>query len=153
MTHNISSRPRTLIDSIHNLPRELFDIIYNKTFTSPPSASSIQPDTYFPPSLLQSDRQSRTTFANSYFSNTIFICSTEELLTRWLISLDPKHRAMVKDIRCVLWNEAIPEKGSIRAYEHRIEIFNARLRIECMFGKEIAGTVRWEYAKDVKEVV
>ncbi|EME78698.1 uncharacterized protein MYCFIDRAFT_178810 [Pseudocercospora fijiensis CIRAD86] len=150
MTTKISSKSRTLTDHIHRLPRELFDIIYTKTITSPPSASHIQPETYCPPSLLQTDRQTRAKFAESYFSNTSFIISSEEMLTRWLMSLDPKHRAMVKDIRCVLWNESIPEKGSIRAYEHRIEGFNAKLRIEWMFEKEIAGVVNWLYEEDLK---
>ncbi|KXS95454.1 hypothetical protein AC578_4715 [Pseudocercospora eumusae] len=149
MARKTSSKPRGFIDNIHNLPRELFDIIYRKTFTSPPSASHIEPGTYSPPSLLQTDRQSRAMFAESYFANSTFILPSEELLTRWLISLDPKHRALIQEITCVLWNETIPEKGSIRAYEHRLEIFNARLRIECMFGKEVAGIVAWEYAKGV----
>ena len=99
-----------LDDRVQSLPPELYNTIYDLTFT----AYSIQganvelDSSYRPPSCLQVSKASRDEFAASYYAHTIFMFSqrasyTESITTgvNWLVSLPPEHVAM---IRCLRYN-------------------------------------------------
>lgn len=111
---------------LEELPQELYDHIYNLTFTAetgiryaskPPQGASeegrksrplfVHPDHV---GLLHVDRLSRKKFANGYFAGegTVFVCDItgrvgllEAWLTPWTSSVDAAHLKLIRDVRCV----------------------------------------------------
>ena len=97
---------RDLATCVHDLPGELFNQIYQLTFTAKPGVRKID-KTYKPPSLLAVDRASRKLFAKSYYggSGASFAWNSElkakEVLIRWLRSLTPHHRRLLTEVEAV----------------------------------------------------
>ena len=87
---------------IQNLPQELYDMIYEHTFTADTEKVEINAD-YKPPKLLAVDRASRHFYAKSHYGGRMFFVAfgVNDLrdLLRWLKSLSGDHQAMIREIR------------------------------------------------------
>lgn len=95
-----------LHDRVQSLPPELYDYVYDLTFTAFPTQHAELGSTYRPPSCLQVSKASRAKFAASYYAHTTFIFThsashTESITTgvNWLVSLLPEHVAMIRCLR------------------------------------------------------
>lgn len=104
LTHNhttMSSNRRTpdtfntLVQRVHNLPPELFNIVQDLTFT--PDAPVVElNDSYQTPRLLAIDQSSRNLFAQRYYGETIFTWTDLRQIVDWIRKIPPSHRAMIK---------------------------------------------------------
>jgi hypothetical protein len=90
-----------LQERLAGLPQELFEYIYDLTFTSDERIQSIY-EGYRPPSILQVDRSTRETFAETFYGreDAIFFCWDHEKCLKWLLSLPREHVAMLHHVRC-----------------------------------------------------
>ncbi|KAM3424577.1 hypothetical protein BST61_g6571 [Cercospora zeina] len=71
------------------LPQELFDEIYDRTFTANKKTRQIiSASTGRPPHLLHIDRRSREKFAASYYRNTTFLVADHYVFGNWMEALD-----------------------------------------------------------------
>ena len=98
---------RDLARRVQDLPGELYNIIYEYTFTVGPGERKIS-KTYQPPSLLTVDRASRKLFAKSYYgsSGSSFVHNrngTKEVLIRWLRSLPRRHLRLLNEVKEVYY--------------------------------------------------
>ena len=94
---------------IQALPAELYNLVFQYTFTADSSGKVVYVTSqHKPPSLLQVDRTSRATFARSYYgSNTIFafrpapeaLSDYAQLSLLWVRSLAREHMVLISDIR------------------------------------------------------
>jgi len=81
---------------VQALPTELFDQIYENTFTHEQSTQVIN-KAYKPSHLLQVDRASRSLFAISYYGRTLY--TTDDPYERWTINKQPE---------CCMWLKSLP---------------------------------------------
>lgn len=79
------------------IPQELFDIIYDFTFTIK-EIIEINRD-YKPPSMLQVNGESRDDLAFRYYTTTTFHSTNRYLVKKWLLSLTPAHVACLQNVR------------------------------------------------------
>lgn len=88
-----------LAQSIQALPPELFDLIYDYTFTIDIPIQTID-ENYRPPARLQVDTISRAAFAKSYYATTFHIKpgNHDILGTKWLSSLPSSHIQLIHRI-------------------------------------------------------
>lgn len=89
------------IQRVHNLPPELYDKIYDFTFTNNFRESYYIDEKYKPPNILQVNKQQHSTLHQAFYNQTIFTVSDSatdmETLTRWLRSLpDPREHSEAK---------------------------------------------------------
>ncbi|KAK4494304.1 hypothetical protein PRZ48_014602 [Zasmidium cellare] len=78
------SNTATLRQRLEALPQELYDEIYDLTFTPDGGTRNIS-DTYRPPAQLQVSRATRLQFSKAYFGDgAVFRVQTEEVLGKWL---------------------------------------------------------------------
>ena len=84
---------------VHDLPRELFDLIYNLTFSNDTEVQTVGED-YKPPSPLFVDTDSREQFARSYYDGTFYIAHENhgDVAANWLKSLPKSHVDMITRI-------------------------------------------------------
>jgi hypothetical protein len=85
----------TLKTRLENLPQELYDEIFDYTFT--PDGSAITVGTkYKPPSTLHVNQKTREKVAIRYYSSTKFTFDKEEaVLGKWLRCLQGAHRDII----------------------------------------------------------
>lgn len=116
-----------LSQAIQDLPQELFDSIYNQTFTAVPGLRIINAS-YRPPNLLCIDRASREKFAASYYGRgNVFQTHKENQLYQWLASLTVQHRALITSVR-VDWRKTVQATAG-KSMQGKLE----RLRITVAF--------------------
>lgn len=72
----------SLRDLMQSLPQELYDEIYNLTFTANQKVLYVT-RTYRPPHLTRIDHNSRTKFVASYYRNTTFLFTRRRTFRRW----------------------------------------------------------------------
>ncbi|KAF7193935.1 hypothetical protein HII31_04825 [Pseudocercospora fuligena] len=118
------AKPRELSELMQTLPQELFDDIYNLTFTAEPGLRDLGricshnwgrsfvryhrgqqflgADTR---ALLQVDRASRAKYASSYYGEgSIFIAHTAYAAMTWMHSVAPEHRSLIAALpRTLAW--------------------------------------------------
>ncbi|CZT21199.1 uncharacterized protein RCC_07061 [Ramularia collo-cygni] len=93
---------------LEDLPQELYNEIYDLTFTSPVNtiicveelqggAASQAP---CPWNLMQVSSGTRTMVAASYYSENVFIVRNVDLLFTWLDGMPSVMRHLLKDVRC-----------------------------------------------------
>ncbi|KAK4494964.1 hypothetical protein PRZ48_014320 [Zasmidium cellare] len=84
---------------IHDLPREIFDMIQDCFFTMPPRTMEINRH-YKPPAELQVSRETRERFSWVYYFNTTFTasCWDDQCVYDWLSSLPRGHLYAVERI-------------------------------------------------------
>lgn len=94
-----------LAAAVQSLPSELFDEIYDLTFTFDSKTCCVESRTYKPPSAIQVDRKSRSKAAKSYYNNTVFTFSTKGYDFEddadgksWLASLPEDHVKALREI-------------------------------------------------------
>lgn len=137
----------TLADRVQALPPELFNKIYDLTFTTSPTIPS--PDSYNrqylifcrgygslqdrlietpyqPPSNLQVNRATRANLAPAYYCGSLFYITKDDLWD-WLASLPTSHVHMIRKIRVLNfyvrtdydedWNRTLRRKWDKRVYE------------------------------------
>lgn len=80
---------------VQSLPQELYDCVYNLTFTANDEEVNIF-YTYSPPRILAVSRATRTQAAATYYSTTTFFCSSRRYLFRWLLSLSSPHLSYLR---------------------------------------------------------
>lgn len=97
---------RTLIRLVHKLPPELFNEIYDLTFTAPSAEQHIG-SSYKPPSCLQVNQYSRSVFAQSYLNNSTFYID-RDIAQKWSASLTKDHLEMLAQVRIDGFNLALP---------------------------------------------
>lgn len=87
---------------LEDLPRELYEYIYELTFTSDTKPRSIW-EGYHPPSTLQVSHETRRSFARQFYhgrDDALFFCWDHEKCLRWLLSLPREHVALLREVRC-----------------------------------------------------
>lgn len=90
----------TLQQHLEDLPPELYDIIYNLTFTPEASAYHIS-GSYKPPSTLQINRTIRQLVTKRYYHpKAVFSCTNHEHCVRWLTSLSDETLKLLHEVRC-----------------------------------------------------
>lgn len=72
----------SLRDLMQSLPQELYNEIYNMTFTANQKVLYVT-RTYCPPHLTRIDHNSRTKFVASYYRNTTFLFTRRRTFRRW----------------------------------------------------------------------
>lgn len=113
-----------LARGLQTLPSELYNIIYDLTFTTTPNNQPHRIDkTYKPPTTLQIDRASRSQAAQSFYTNITFNLPVkaglnepddailvngrlvdpvnDTLAHSWLLSLTPEHLRLLRKVRVV----------------------------------------------------
>ena len=101
--HKFRMATESLIGHVQALPSELFNKIYDYTFTSCTNVVDID-HTYKPPSCLQVDTASRSEFIASYYgSDTAFRVNEKhakiETFARWFKSLCTEAKECLSDVR------------------------------------------------------
>ena len=79
------------------LPQELYDDIYQLTFTVSAGIRHIE-STYKPPSCLQVDESTRNAFAEDFYNSGIF-CVEFKVVRRWASSLEVAHIRKIHEVR------------------------------------------------------
>ncbi|KAK4494277.1 hypothetical protein PRZ48_014575 [Zasmidium cellare] len=148
---------------LEGLPQELYDQIYDLTFTAqpgiryaskPPKGASeeglavrplhIAPDHV---GLLHVDRHSRDKFARSYYGGegAVFVCditgrvhNTQAYWTPWIASINQMHRSLIKDVRLVF------AKCDVDSYEKSFREHRA---------KKVADRVKGDLGSDTDSTV
>lgn len=104
-SHNIENTTPNdkLATLVFHLPQELIDAIYALTLPSLlHSNRQIElSGGYTPPAALHINRSTRAAFAPGFYSATIFHSRKECLITRWLASLPPEHRKLLRTVRLI----------------------------------------------------
>ncbi|CAK1358073.1 uncharacterized protein RHO25_007843 [Cercospora beticola] len=72
----------SLRELMQSLPQELYDEIYNLTFTANQKVLYVT-RTYHPPHLTRIDHNSRTKFVASYYRNTTFLFTRRRTFRSW----------------------------------------------------------------------
>lgn len=88
----------TLASLVQALPKELYDEIYELTFTTNSSIRHIT-ERYQPPICLQVSRSTRETVAASYYGKDSIFYITKEDCRKWVASLPPSRFEMLRDVR------------------------------------------------------
>jgi hypothetical protein len=103
------------IKLVHDLPRELFEMIYENVFaTVVPESTKITVDNEWkPPAVLHIDRQTRTKLMETYYGRSTFHFFSEDyydqdLQDRWLRSLSPDARRHLVHGRGIYVHAKIP---------------------------------------------
>lgn len=122
--------PRSLRDLMQTLPQELYDEIFDMTFTADAgvrklntatkkrvlgkfsSGSTGWRDLYFYsnvaaafPAVLHVNRSTRAQFAKSYYGQGAFVAVHDRQVARdWVEILPPDHRSLVRDVSVVAKN-------------------------------------------------
>lgn len=94
---------RTLPQLVRTLSQELYDEIVELTFTHN-NKKQVQvriDNDYRSPSLLHVCQQGRELFANGYYSNTHFFSKEQDVLRKWLLTLDERHARHLRDVTLV----------------------------------------------------
>ena len=87
-----------LAQRLQRLPQELYDKVYDFTFT-PVDTTQIRINRgYAPPSTLQVDRKSREEFAKTYYSTASFHGRDLFLINGWVHSLSEEHQDLLRSI-------------------------------------------------------
>lgn len=86
------------VDLLQALPREVFDLIYEMTFTRHSGLRHISADSKRP-QRLQIDRKSRELFAKSWYGRDSIFVMNLEAAGPWLKSLPSRHFNMLTEIR------------------------------------------------------
>jgi hypothetical protein len=89
------------ITRLQGLPPELFLLIYEYTFLTHPEASvtiGSRSKAYTPPTTLQVSTHSRQEAATAYYPHTKFFFQNKTQLLKWLQTLTPAHRALIRTL-------------------------------------------------------
>lgn len=76
-----------LREHLETLPQELYDMIYDLTFTAEERVVYVLQRKHYPPHLLQVDHHSRQKFTASYYSSTTFLFTSAGSCARWTDAL------------------------------------------------------------------
>ncbi|CZT15462.1 uncharacterized protein RCC_01318 [Ramularia collo-cygni] len=131
---------------LNTLPQELYDTIYDLTFTSSPRTIYIHPTSQsaqnkrrapqnLATNLLRVDSASRNQYQTSYYTNTIFRLDSPKLCIAWIHFMPSHHRPLVRVIHCMrpapsfvvppvrgagmVWSPAQLQQFRIRAEKHQ----------------------------------
>lgn len=133
-----------LAGPIQNLPRELYDAIYDLTFTIDATNVIITRELR-PPARLHVDSASRKLLASRYYQDTIFYFreSSSETLIDWMQSLPAQHRELLGHVRWD-WQPTADDSLEYRAAllyltEEADAEFRGTLRQRACFYVEIRG--------------
>ena len=121
MDHNNKD---SLAERVLALPQELFDKIYDLTFTVNESGFlEITPDFHLPRSagkMLCVDRASRAMFAKSFYGSCKAHFYEPIDLVRWLKTMPPEHVAMLRTVLCQ-WHDYTPVLH-VTGFPHSVQI-------------------------------
>lgn len=119
-----SGTSKSLPELVQALPRELYDEIYDLTFTAEANTTVVldRKDSNPFPNLLHVDRSSRSVFAKSYYANTTFTFTlwypgARDLafVSRWLRGLSAEHVCLVQTLLVKVEMRAL-DMGNPTAY-------------------------------------
>lgn len=102
----VTTQMDRLPELVQTLPQELYDNIYDLTFTPTSRWRYIRHD-YKPPKLLSVDRASRALFATRYYGERAVFCIvpfSHGHGAKWLASLPQAHLYFTRRIQCGLSN-------------------------------------------------
>ncbi|KAK4494796.1 hypothetical protein PRZ48_014152 [Zasmidium cellare] len=80
---------------VHNIPPELFEVIFDLVFETPNAAKVHIDANYKPPAQLQVSHATRASFANAYYSNTIFTYNQESYIRKFFHNLPRQHLDLI----------------------------------------------------------
>lgn len=100
-----------LAADVQNLPKELYDEIYDLVFTARSTEQVTRIDaSYRPPAMLPVSRTTRQKFAASYYRSAKgFELQRMDLLRKWLKNLAVEHKGLIKRIE---YSDNLIEKTS-----------------------------------------
>lgn len=125
---------------VQTLPRELYDDIYNLTFSAANPTTIVIGIPYSLPSELQVDRGSGTIFARSYYSQLQVRFEGRERYLEWLAHLFPKYRHMITSIQDIFISRLVRD-GLDDIMDWSIAIF--ALHIIDLQPKDMNVTLPW----------
>lgn len=102
------------VKRVHDLPPELFKMAKEHMFSAMPGFVTVDRQ-YKPPNVWQVDRRSRSRSYAQYYASAIFLVEDEEVLCRWLESLEFFSRHHIKEIRFDQGGKPSPEQKDIDA--------------------------------------
>lgn len=127
-----------LAQHLRELPQELFDLIYDFTFSSDTAAQTIT-ENYKPPPELCVDAVSRDKFAKSCYSKSFYIAheNHETVATKWLCFLPQTHIDMIARIvvhKLYAYETScdcfVPEQSKGTLARFRLKDWKSRLKLE-----------------------
>jgi hypothetical protein len=130
-----SSSTITLADRMNDLPFELWKMIYDATFTQsrPCMATDMSEWSIFqePCPLLAVDRRSRALFAESYYTETLFIHDCHNRMRRWMASLPKEHRSLLRMVWFISKNTCASLRAHLLLCEMKVPGFIMPPRMVC----------------------
>lgn len=115
---------KSLASLVQGLPAELYQEIYDLTFTTGAGEHSIKQN-YKPPNCLQVNRSTRESFARSYYGeDSTFLVDgpADRICAKWINRLPDAHAAMLSEIRVVKPRMCTSSLNSPRLPVHLDEI-------------------------------
>ena len=103
-----------LLEQLLDLPQELYDWIFDLTFTPASTIVNVDFD-YKPPSTLQVNRSTRAKLGPSYYSNTIFE-TYPTVAWRWIRTLPREYYELLREVHCL---QEPPKRRPIMAVSSR----------------------------------
>ena len=118
----------TLGNLVQSLPREIFDDIYDLTFTASPDNHIIN-EAYEPPNCLQVSQDTREAFAKSYYEEgSTFLVKSH----KWARSLEKRHAKMLTSIyitdKTIIIPVGVPRLGANKPASWLRSVFHDGLR-------------------------
>ena len=96
-----------LTQRVQDLPGEVFNRILNLVFTCQPGTYEVNAN-YKPPALLGVSSDTRLVFGTTYYSSSAFVFDDKELIGKWLNSIGPDHKTVMKEIHFVADPDCCP---------------------------------------------
>ncbi|KAF7196627.1 hypothetical protein HII31_01997 [Pseudocercospora fuligena] len=94
---------RSLSDLVQSLPQELYDMIYDATFTAAPETLIVRDSScaQIISSLMHVDRRSRLIYAEQFYGNTIIATSTD-IAEDLFAAVAQQHKTFLKKIYVIM---------------------------------------------------
>ncbi|KXS93770.1 hypothetical protein AC578_4730 [Pseudocercospora eumusae] len=87
-----------LIQRTHNLPLELFESIYDHIAIYSGPKTIVIDSNYTFPAEFHTNKAIRQSFAESYFSKTVFICYDADTLEKWVSVIPLGYQRLIKQV-------------------------------------------------------
>ncbi|CAK3924817.1 Hypothetical predicted protein [Lecanosticta acicola] len=153
-----SDQVPTLRERLEKLPQELYNEIYNWTFTANTRNRDIdrgRQETFIAPdsgTLLQVDHLSRQQFAASYYGgeHVVFVAHDSNANVgswrRWLQTVPAEHRHMIRELRIIWPCTQSSASDVLDYYDRRGKRYRALATL--LFGGQVADRLRFGYSEE-----
>ncbi len=145
----------SLADHVQALPSELYNEVYQLTFTAKREIRQID-KSWKPPRLLQVNHHSRELFASSYYGEKSIIEIHKYLAHRWIKTLTQTHASHLREVRLGRQNfEIIAGRRSRSSLQYllgqieQMKIWRCQLRLSSVQYDSV--TFRWRLMTECKD--